>query len=127
MDRKCNCSLPSKVNRKFIYEGKFRSKCLIYEVKCSVCDAIYMDNTKQTLKKRMDDHYSDLLCLLRSGGKSDSFSAHFEQHFNTTTSSIYLCKYMTFKVVKELNLIGAMKKITKPNCDLCMQERLAIL
>ena len=34
---------------------------------------------------------------------------------------------MTFKVLKQLNLIGAMKKFTKPNCNICMQERLTIL
>ena len=34
---------------------------------------------------------------------------------------------MKFKVIKQLNPIGAMKKFTKPNCNLCMQERLTIL
>ena len=34
---------------------------------------------------------------------------------------------MTFKVVKQLNTIGAMKTFTKPNCNLCMEERLTIL
>ena len=34
---------------------------------------------------------------------------------------------MAFKVAKQLNLIGAMKIITKPNCNLCMEERLTIL
>ena len=34
---------------------------------------------------------------------------------------------MTFKVVKQLNPIGAMKTFTKPNCNLCMEERLKIL
>ena len=34
---------------------------------------------------------------------------------------------MTFKVLKQLNPIGAMKTFTKPNCNLCMQERLKIL
>ena len=42
MDRECNCSLPSKVNGKCVYEGKCWSKCIIYEVKCSSCDAIYI-------------------------------------------------------------------------------------
>ena len=42
MDRECNCSLPSKVNGKCVYEGKCCSKCIIYEVKCSKCDAIYI-------------------------------------------------------------------------------------
>ena len=59
--------------------------------------------------------------------KSDSFYAHFEQHFNTTASYTYLRKYMTFKGVKQINPIGAMKTFTKPKCNLCMQERLTIL
>ena len=45
----------------------------------------------------------------------------------TTTPRTYLRKYMTFKVVNQLNLIGEMKTITKPNCNLCMEERLTIL
>ena len=59
--------------------------------------------------------------------QSDSFAAHFEQHFNITMSHTDIRKYMTFKVVKQLNLIGAMKPFTKPNCNLCMEERLTIL
>ena len=59
----------------------------------------------------MDDHLSDLLHLLKNGEKSDSFAAHFEQHFNTTTSRKYLRNYMTFKLVKQLNLIGTMKHL----------------
>ena len=60
MDRKCNCSLPYKVNIKCSYKGKCRSKCLIYEVTCSRFDAIYIGNTQQNFKKRMDGHFSDL-------------------------------------------------------------------
>ena len=80
-----------------------------------MCDAIYIGNTQQTFKKRMDGNYSDLQRILKNGQKSDSFVSHFEQHFNTTTSCTYLHKYMTFKVVNQLNLIGSMKKFTKPN------------
>ena len=75
----------------------------------------------------MDGHFSDLLRLLKNGQKSDSFAAHFEQHFNTTTPRIDLRKYMMSKVVKQLSPIIAMKKFTKPNCNLCMEERLTIL
>ena len=48
MDRECNCYLPSKVKGKCVYEGKCRSRCIIYEVKCCMCDAIYIGNTQQT-------------------------------------------------------------------------------
>ena len=51
MDRECNCSLPYKVNGTFVYEGKYRSKFIIYEVKCFMCDAIYRGNNQQTFKK----------------------------------------------------------------------------
>ena len=92
-----------------------------------MCDGIYIGNTQQKLKKITNGHFSNLLRLLKNGHKPDSFAAHSEHNFNTTTSSTYLRKYMTFKVVKQLNPIGAMKTFTKPNCSLCMEERLSIL
>ena len=66
----------------------------------------------------MDGNFSDILRLLKNGKKSDSFSAHSEQHFNSTTSRTDLCKYMVFKVVNKLNPIGAMKIFTKPDYNL---------
>ena len=90
-------------------------------------DAIYIGNTQQTFKKRMDSHFSDHLRLPKKGQKYFSFAAHFEQHFHSTTSHTYLRKYMTFTVVKQLNPIGAMKAFTKPHCNPCMEERLTIL
>ena len=35
--------------------------------------------------------------------------------------------YMTFKVLKQLNPIGAMKTFTKPDYNLCIEERLTVL
>ena len=127
MNRKCKCSLPSKVNGKYAYKCKCRSICIIYEVTCSMCAGIYIRNTQQTFKNIMDGHFSGLLRILKNGKKPDSFSAHFEQQFNTTASRTDIRKYMTFKVVKQVNPIGAMKQFTKPNCNLCMEERLSIL
>ena len=75
----------------------------------------------------MDGHFSNVQRLLKNGQKSDSFAAHFVQHFNSTTSGTEIRNCMTFKVLKQLNPIGAMKTFTKPNCNLCMQERLTIL
>ena len=92
-----------------------------------MCDAIYIGNTQQTFKKIMDGHLSDLQCLIKNGQESYSFAAHFVQHFSTTKSRKDLRKYMTFKVVKQLNPIGAMKRVTKPKFNLSMQERLTIL
>ena len=38
-----------------------------------------------------------------------------------------LREYMTFKVIKQIKPIGAMKTFTKTNCNLCMEEHLNIL
>ena len=92
-----------------------------------MCDAIYIGNTQQTFKKRMDVRLSDLQRVLNNGQKSDSFDAHFEQKFNTTMSRTDLHKFMTLKVVKQINPVGEMKTFTKPNCNLCMEERLTIV
>ena len=51
LPRYLNCSLPSKVNGKCVYKVKCLSRCIIYEVKCSMCEAIYIGNTQQTFKK----------------------------------------------------------------------------
>ena len=75
----------------------------------------------------MDGYFSDLLRLLKNGQESDSFAAHSEQHFKSTTSRTDLIKCIPFKVVRQINPIGVMKKLTKPNCNLCMDERLTIL
>ena len=127
MTRECNCSNPSKINGKRVYEGKCRSKRIIYEVNFCTCNSIYIGITQQTFKKGTDGHFYDLQRVLKNGQKPDSFAAHFVQHFNDTTSRTELRKCMTFKVIKQLNPIGAMKTFTKPNVNLCMQERLTIL
>ena len=80
-----------------------------------MCDAIYIVNTQQTLKNRIDGNLSDLLRLLKNGQKPDSFAAHFEQHLNSATPRTDIRKYTTFKLVKQLNPIDAMKTFTKPN------------
>ena len=71
MYRSCNCSLPSKVIDECVYEGKYLGKGLIYEVKCSMCEAIYIGKIQNTLQKRKENHFSDLLQLLKMDKKSD--------------------------------------------------------
>ena len=88
-----------------------------------MCDAIYISNTQQTHKKRMDNHFSDLQLLLKRGKKSDSLAAHFVEHFNATTSRTYLRKYTALRVANQINPTGSMKRFTKPNCNLFMDER----
>ena len=53
--------------------------------------------------------------------KLDSFAAHYEQHFKSTTSCTDLNIYMEFKEVKQINPIGLMKIFTKPDCNICTE------
>ena len=89
-----------------------------------MCDSISTGITQKIFKNRVDGHFLNLLCLPKNGHKSDSNTAHFEQNFNSTMSRRDIRKNMKFKVVKQLNLIGAMKTFTKPKCNLCMEEHL---
>ena len=95
----------------------------ILQVKCSICDAIYIGKTHHPCKKSMYIHFYDILCLVENVQKSDSFAFHVELNISTTTSCTDIRKDMTLKVVNKLNLIGTMKTFMKPNCNLCMQER----
>ena len=70
----------------------------------------------------MDGNLSDVQRLLKNGKKSYSFAAHYKQNFKPKTSRTYLRKCMTFKAVKQLNLIGEMKSFKKPYCSICMEE-----
>ena len=49
-----------------------------------MCESIYMGNIKKTFNKIMGGNFSDILRCLKIRQKSDSFAAHFEQHFNST-------------------------------------------
>ena len=69
-------------------------------------DAIIIGKTKQKLKKRMNGNFSDVKYIIKNGQKSDSFTAHYEQYFKSTTPRTDLCKFMEFRVVKNINSIG---------------------
>ena len=43
--------------------------------------------------------------------KSEFFDFHYQQHFNSTTIYTYLCMWMTFKVLNQVNNIGIVKNL----------------
>ena len=57
----------------------------------------------------MDSHFYYVERLLNNRQKSDSFDAHIEENFKSTTSLKYLRKCSMFKVFNEINPIRAMK------------------
>ena len=87
---------PSKFNGKCVFGGKFQKMCLIYKVKCTLCDAIYIGNTQQTLNIRVDGCFYDVQHILKNG-KTDWFSSYYEQHFKSNTSCTGIYNNMTLK------------------------------
>ena len=50
-----------------------------------------LKHTTNALK--MGGNFSDVQCLIKTGQKPDSFTAHFEKHFKSITSctDLYMC------------------------------------
>ena len=76
----------------------------------------------------MDGHPYDVQRLLKNGQKQKHFlPTIYGEHFQYTTSHTDLRKCEGLDTVNQLNPIGVIKLFTKPNCNLCMEERLIIL
>ena len=54
----------------------------------------------------MNGNFAYVQHLLNNGQRPDSVADHFEQHFKSTTSRMYLRKCIMFKVVKQIIPIG---------------------
>ena len=117
MDRLCNYYTTFKVNG--FYALKTVEKLYDLSNKVNFCDTIYMVNTQQTLKKLKGSHLSNVPKTLKTSQKPDSFSSHYKITFNLlchdTTNVHSWCS-----IYKKT--FGEMKKSTKPNFNLCMEE-----
>ena len=80
MDRECNSSIPYKDNIKCVYKDKCRSKCLIYEVKWSMCESDYIGNTQQKIKKE----WTVIYLIFYVYSITDKNHIHFLPIFNRT-------------------------------------------
>ena len=75
-------------------------------------DAIYMGNTEQTFKKRMDGHFYDLQRLLNNGQNSDSFAAHFVHKLGPLSHPVELLEAIFIcKVTAEENKISGRRRV----------------
>ena len=56
----CNCKFTARVNFICDYIGECISCWVVYKVTCQICLSIYVGNTQNTLKKRMEQHIQDV-------------------------------------------------------------------
>ena len=75
---------PLKVNSFCAFKCEFQKEKLIYQVTWLVCGAIYIGNTKHTLKKCKGGIFYDFQTLLKTGQKLDSYIARYKQNFKYT-------------------------------------------
>ena len=82
-------------------------------------------NNKHSEKRDINFYY--VQHILKNRQKPDLISAHYKQHFKYIMSCTELRNFTTLKLFRQINKIGSMKSFVKPNCNLCMEERLIIL
>jgi GIY-YIG catalytic domain len=76
----CNCRLCS--NKTCGYDDMCRKSIVVYKVECKVTSKVYIGNTQQYFKKRMQQHFNDVKKLHSTGEKSDSYAKHFATLFS---------------------------------------------
>ena len=104
------------------------SNCL-QKVECLNTNCVYIGNTQQHFKNRMQQHFNEVRKLHQLGEKSDSYARHFarqlvnfEKVSNTLQRNTIHCS-----VIWQGNPISAVKTFGTTNCVLCAKERLEIL
>ena len=123
----CNCQ--SRKTRGCDYGGVCRESIVVYKVECKNTGKIYIGNTQQKLKNRMQQHYQEVRQLHIRGKKSDSFADHFAtqlQNFAEITPNLFR-NSITMSIIWRGNAISAVKTFGTPICVLCNKERLEIL
>jgi hypothetical protein len=123
----CNCRLG--ISKACGYNNMCRKSIVVYKVECKASSKVYIGNTQQHFKKRMQQHFNDVKKLLQHGIKSDSYAKHFASQFSNLdnlTPEIQR-NSIVCKVLWQGNPINVVKTFGTPNCALCNKERLEIL
>jgi hypothetical protein len=123
----CNCRLG--LGKKCGYNNVCRNPIVVYKIECKNSSKVYIGNTQQFFKKRMQQHFNDVKKLHLLGVKSDSYAKHFATQFlNFTDVTPELQRNsITCEILWKGNPINVVKTFGTPNCALCNKERLEIL
>ena len=123
----CNCR--TGFLNKCGYNNLCRKSIVVYKIECKVTSKVYIGNTQQYLKKRMQQHFNDVKKLHNQGIKSDSYAKHFaEQLSNFEDISPTLQRSnIRCSILWQGNPINVVKTFGTSNCALCNKERIEIL
>ena len=102
----------------------------MYENKCKNTGKSYIGQTQQNFKARMIQHHGEVIKLVCNKIKSDSYAKHFGhqlQNFKSTIKPALVRNSYTSKILWQGTSISTVNSFGSPHCQLCNQERLAIL
>jgi hypothetical protein len=98
---------------------------------------IYIGNTQQHLKKRMQQHFQDVQRLVLTDKRSDSFASHFAQLIPTPKIDPNNPKPEKIKIRDKIKVkcevvwqgrpLSCVKTFGTKSCALCSRERIEIL
>jgi hypothetical protein len=121
----CNCR--NKEN--CAYGGDCRTSVVVYKATCVKTNKVYIGNTQQKVKKRMQQHVQDVRKLVLKSQRLDSFASHFSKLIPPATPPNEIRLHVKFKV--ELlwrgNPLSVVKTFGTRECKLCAKERYEIL
>ena len=111
------------------YRGNCLKTIVDYKVTCTCCNMIYIGNTMQKFKKRMEKHFNDVQKLLFKGIRSDTYAKHFATHFKkgTRPKPTELRAIQKFEIIWQGNPISASKTFGTRGCILCTREKIAVI
>ena len=99
LNREYNCSSTTKLKVTCAYKGECGVCRLVYKVEYRLCISVYVGNTKNTPKKRMQQHFQDVAQKLQHDENLYTFVAHFAQYFDQKLTTQQCREIMKFEIL----------------------------
>ena len=103
---------------------------VVYRLECNQCGKFYIGNTQQKIKTRLSQHCSSIRTLLERNVPSNTFVRHMANHLREEQhqySPSNIRERIKVEFLWQGNAISCMKSFGTLRCQLCMEEKLAIL
>jgi hypothetical protein len=129
----CNCQKKSKDDKGLcIYGGACRKSIVVYKTTCLTTGKVYIGNTQQHLKKRMQQHFQDVRKMVLTETRSDSFAYHFAESISPPSDKSIKLKIREMidikcEVLWQGRPMSCVKTFGTKSCALCAKERIEIL
>ena len=127
--RLCNYTAINKGNEgNCACNGEFQKTHVVCGAKFNICRKAHAGYAQQTLKKRMQNHLSNVMKLANKSQPSNSFAEHFVNHIICEPfKDKHVRDIIEVKVSREYDPIFSSKKFGHNDCVLCMSKLIEIV